>query len=192
MQGRASHNAAEVSVDPPRNEGPQLLLDLSAIDLNARAAGRAEIAKLNPHRGVMALLDSIIWCNDDRSQGVGIKHVRADEFWAAGHFPGKPIYPGVLMVESGAQLACYLYQLRRQVSDIVVFLRIEQASFRSMVQPGHDLILLCREVKFGRRRFVCDLQGVVIEQGVERLAFDARISGMTLEQSAGGASPPDA
>jgi hypothetical protein len=45
-----------------------------------------------------------------------------------------------------------------------------------MVQPGDDLYLLCSEVKYGRRRFVSDIQGVV----GDKIAFDARISGMSM------------
>lgn len=167
--------AAE-SDESDRRQGIKPLLDLSQIDLSARRFDRAGIERLNPHRGQMSLLDYVIWCTDDYKQGVGLKHVRHDEFWVPGHFPDKAMMPGVLQVEIGAQFSCFLYNIRRPVPKVVAFLRIEHASFRSMVCPGDDLLILCSEVKFGRRRFVSDIQGMV----GERIAFDARITGMQL------------
>lgn len=156
--------------------GVRLILDLSKIDLTKRMYSKEDIAKYNPHRGNMALIDSIVWESADHTKGVAHKRVLDDEFWVKGHFPDKAMMPGVLMIEAGAQLACFLYNIRRPDPKIVAFLRIEQASFRSMVQPGDDLYLLCSEVKFGRRNFESDIQGIVSG----RIAFDARISGMSL------------
>lgn len=161
---------------PELRQGLKPLLDLSEIDLSQRKFDRAGIERLNPHRGQMSLLDHVVWCTDDYKQGVGLKHVRHDEFWVPGHFPDKAMMPGVLQVEVGAQLSCFLYNIRRPEPKVVAFLRIEHASFRSMVQPGDDLYILCSEVKFGRRRFVSDIQGLV----GDRVAFDARITGMQL------------
>jgi 3-hydroxymyristoyl/3-hydroxydecanoyl-(acyl carrier protein) dehydratase len=159
-----------------RHAGSRPLFDLSGIDLTSRSRGRDDIARLIPHRGEMALLDWVVWTSQDHRQGVALKHVGKNEFWVPGHFPSKAMFPGVLMIEAGAQLACYLYNSRIPGHPIVAFLRIEDAAFRSMVQPGDDLYLLCSEVKFGRRRFISDIQGMV----GDRIAFDARISGMSL------------
>jgi 3-hydroxyacyl-[acyl-carrier-protein] dehydratase len=166
--------------DDPLNEGSnpgvRMIIDLPSLDLGKRMYTRDDIAKYNPHRGNMALIDSIVWETPDHKQGVAVKHVRDDEFWVQGHFPDKAMMPGVMMIEAGAQLACFLYNIRRPDPKIVAFLRIETASFRSMVVPGDDLYLLCCEVKFGRRHFISDIQGVV----GDRIAFDARITGMSL------------
>jgi 3-hydroxyacyl-[acyl-carrier-protein] dehydratase len=156
--------------------GVKPLFDLSAIDLSRRLRPREDIAKLNPHRGDMALLDWIVWNTPDYTKGVALKQIRDTEFWVPGHFPSKPMFPGVLMIEAGAQLSCYLFNIRQPGPKVVAFLRIEDASFRSMVQPGDDLYLLCSEVKYGRRRFVSDIQGMV----GDKIAFDARISGMSM------------
>lgn len=156
--------------------GVKPLLDLSTFDLSRRMFSREDIAKLNPHRGEMALLDWIVWQSSDHKHGIALKHIRDTEFWVPGHFPGKPMFPGVLMIEAGAQLACFQYNIRQTEPRVVAFLRIDNASFRSMVQPGDDLYVLCSEVKFGRRRFVSDIQGIVND----KIAFDARISGMSL------------
>lgn len=181
-QQSTAHGASQADGEALR-QGMKPIIDLGSLDLRSRAFSRAEIARFNPHRGEMALLDWIVWTSGDYSQGVALKHIRADEFWVPGHFPEKPMFPGVLMVEAGAQLACFLYNVRRPDPKVVAFLRIQDCSFRSMVQPGDDLYLLCQEVKFGRRQFESDIQGVV--NG--RIAFSARISGMSMTGSEGTA-----
>lgn len=170
------HGNANDPLNDGGNTGVRMIIDLSSLDLSRRLYSRDDIARYIPHRGNMALIDSIVWETSDHKQGVAVKHVRDDEFWVKGHFPDKAMMPGVLMIEAGAQLGCFLYNIRRPDPKIVAFLRIESASFRSMVVPGDDLYLLCNEVKFGRRHFISDIQGVV----GDRIAFDARITGMSL------------
>ncbi len=176
---RASRSESGVTPDRGVEVPSRVLFDVSSIDLSSVVATREQIARINPHRGSMALLDAVVWISDDGTRGVGLRQVRGDEFWCAGHFPGKPLYPGVLQIESAAQLACYLYNIRRPTVKTCVFLRIEHASFRTMVQPGDDLVLLCQDVKFGHRRFICDVQGV-LGMSSPRVAFEARITGMNL------------
>lgn len=153
------------------------MFDVSAIDLGSIVADRAEIERLNPHRHEMALLDEVIWISEDQTCAVGRHRCLEDAFWVRGHFPGKPMMPGVLQVEAGAQLVCFLWNIQQPVPQVAAFLRIEQAAFRRSVLPGNDLLLLCREVKKGRRRFITDIQGVVNDQ----IAFEARITGMAID-----------
>ena len=160
----------------PSKEQDRLLIDLGAVDLGACYRTREQIAEINPHRGQMALLDQVVWMSEDFTQTVGLKRVTDDEFWVPGHFPGQPMYPGVLQLETAAQLACYQFNVRKDRPTLAVFLRIESAVFRSQVVPGDLLYVLSRDIKFQRRRFVCDIQGVV--EG--RVVFDGRITGMAL------------
>jgi 3-hydroxyacyl-[acyl-carrier-protein] dehydratase len=164
-----------------------MLFDLTGIDLRGRVVDSAGIAKWNPHRGNMALIDAIVWQKEDATQGIAVRQVRDDEFWVAGHFPSRPLMPGVLQIEAGAQLACYMFNCRKQEPTLAAFLRIEHASFRSMVVPGDTFYVLCQEIKVGRRQFVSEIQGLVSG----RVTFEAKISGMVLEQGDGKGGRPE-
>ncbi|MBI1273910.1 MAG: 3-hydroxyacyl-ACP dehydratase FabZ [Alphaproteobacteria bacterium] len=105
-----------------------------------------------PHRDPMLLLDSVI----DVIQGTsctGIKHLTAQEPYFAGHFPQRPIMPGVLIIEAMAQTAATLVvdslYNGRQHNDLVYFMAIEKAHFRKPVLPGDTLLL---KVKKDRQR----------------------------------------
>ncbi len=159
-------------------EGVSALVDLSAVDLSATLATREQMFELIPHRHEMALLDRVIWANEDNSAGVGSLTVRGDEFWVRGHFPERPMFPGVLMVEAGAQLACYLYNRYFDGLHLAAFLRIENAVFRRSVTVGEEMLLVCKGIKVTPRRFISDVEGIVDGQ----ICFEAKITGMRIAE----------
>lgn len=149
-------------------------VDLSTIDLNRVVMGPEEMQKYLPHRDVMFMLDGVVWHADDFTLAVAAQKIRDDEFWCKGHIPGRPILPGVLMVESGAQLASIMYYARVKTDKFAGFTRIEDTAFRGMVVPGDTLYFVTREVKFSPRRFVADIQGIVDD----KIVFESRVTGM--------------
>ena len=154
----------------------QLLFDLDGIDLAGVVASPDEVARVNPQSGHMRQLDHVIWMSADMTCVLGVKQVRADEFWVPGHIPGRPLLPGVLMIEAAAQLSSYLFRKRGGEDRFLGFTRCEDTVFRGQVAPGDTLYLLAREVMFSRRRFTCRGQGVV--NGA--LVFETTVTGMVI------------
>ena len=103
--------------------------------------GIDEILKMIPHRYPMLMIDRLEEIVSDHS-AVGIKNVTANEPYFQGHFPGKPIMPGVLIIEAMAQTAATLvvYTIGDDVKgSLVYFMSVENARFRKMVRPGDTL-----------------------------------------------------
>ncbi len=152
------------------------LIDLSTIDLSKVALSSEVIGEMNPQAGDMRQLDYVAYLNDENTVAVGIKKVKEDEFWVAGHIPGRPIYPGVLMIEAAAQISSVLYHIKAEGNHFMGFTRCDHCSFRGQVVPGDTLVLVALEKKFQRRRFVCDAQGYVDGKFI----FEVQITGMMM------------
>jgi 3-hydroxyacyl-[acyl-carrier-protein] dehydratase len=155
---------------------PSFFYDISQFDFSKPIAGPAEIEKINPQRGDMRHLDGIVWMAPDLTGTVGFKDVRENEFWVPGHIPGRPLLPGVIMIEAAAQLAAYIMKHRRPELDFIGFVGCDQVKFRGQVPPGKRLILIGKEVEFKPRRLICAAQGIV--DGT--LVFEAQITGMPI------------
>jgi len=157
---------------------PQLLFDLSAHDLDAVLHGPEHIESFNPHRGCMRLLDAIVWedFSTPNPKAIGYKDVRDDEFWVPGHIPGRPIFPGVLMIEAAAQFASYLTMNSLEKVDFIGFAGVDNVKFRGQVVPGDRLYILIDGFNMKPRRSICKAQGVVNGN----LVFEAIITGMPM------------
>ncbi len=109
---------------------------------------REEIKQIIPHREPFLFLDEITeLISLDRA--VGIKYVKEDDFYFKGHFPGKPIMPGVIIVESLAQLgAVILLSHEDYKGKIAYFTGIQKVKFRKSVVPGDKLVLTCSLTRF--------------------------------------------
>ena len=163
---------------------PKLLFDTSGLDLERVAFDVDAIDQINPHRGAMRLLDAIVHLSDDHKQLVAYRDVRDDEFWAAGHIPGQPIFPGVLMIEAAAQLASFSCLRRMPKASFMGFVGVDKVKFRGQVVPGDRLYVLCDEIEFRPRRCVCLTQGLVNDE----LVFEAVITGMPMTVRSGAAA----
>jgi len=113
----------------------------------------AEIQKLLPHRYPFAFVDRIIeYVPEERA--VGIKNVTLNEPFFQGHFPGRPIMPGVLIVEAMAQVGgVVLTQLPELEGGLFVFVGIDKVRFRRQVVPGDQLVMTVELLNVKRRRF---------------------------------------
>lgn len=144
------------------------------------AADVAAVMRLLPHRYPMLLVDRV----EAIVPGVsarGIKAVSANEPFFPGHFPGRPIMPGVLIVEAMAQAAGVLALATLGVSDkLVYFMSIEEAKFRRPVEPGCLLHLDVRYVQARGR--VCRFSGAASVDGVP--VAEARFTAMIADPPA--------
>lgn len=141
----------------------------------------AVLARL-PHRFPMLLIDRV----EELVEGeriAAIKAVTYNEPFFQGHFPGRPIMPGVLIVEALAQAAGVLAIETLGLKDsgkLVYFMAIEEARFRKPVEPG---CLLRLEASFVQRRAtVCKFEGRATVDG--QLAAEARFTAMITDAPA--------
>jgi 3-hydroxyacyl-[acyl-carrier-protein] dehydratase len=112
-----------------------------------------DIQKLLPHRYPFALVDRIIEYVPGK-RAVGIKNVTFNEPHFQGHFPGRPMMPGVMIVEAMAQVGgIVLTQLPDVDGGLFVFAGIDKVRFRRPVVPGDQLVMTTELLSVKRRRF---------------------------------------
>ena len=105
--------------------------------------GRTEIESILPHREPFLLIDEVLELEPGK-RVVARKTVRADEWYLAGHFPGRPVMPGVLIVEAMAQTsAVAVLSDEENRGKLALFAGIDNVRFKRIVEPGDELELTC-------------------------------------------------
>ena len=135
-----------------------------------------------PHRYPLLMVDRVESLDPDKGI-VAIKAVTINEQFFQGHFPGRPIMPGVLIVEALAQAAGVLAVESLGLANsgkLVYFMAIDSAKFRTPVEPG---VLLRLEVEFVQKRTsVCKFAGRALVDG--KLAAEANFTAMIADPPA--------
>ncbi|MFH1369743.1 MAG: beta-hydroxyacyl-ACP dehydratase [Planctomycetota bacterium] len=157
---------------------PPLLFDLSKIDLSGPPVfDREAISRVNPQQFEMQQLDGVLWFDKDNMLVLGYKDVTDREFWVRGHIPGRPLMPGVIMIESAAQLLSFFVKAVMGEVGFIGFASIDFAKFRSTVEPGQRLLMLGKITKFRPgRKYDAYIQGLV----GDRVVFETEVSGMSV------------
>ncbi len=153
-----------------------ILIDLSTLDLNKQIVAIEGIREVIPHRFEMEQLTGILKFDIEEGIIIGYKDISDKEFWVRGHIPGRPIMPGVLMLEAAAQLCTYYYKQTMKDDRFLGFGGIDNVKFRGKVVPGDKLIIIAKNKELRSRRAIFDTQGIV--DG--KLVFEGVIIGMVV------------
>lgn len=105
--------------------------------------GRDAIETILPHRPPFLLIDEVVELDPGR-RVVARREVRADDWWFPGHFPDRPVMPGVLIVEAMAQAGAVAVLIEDENrGKIAFFAGIDDCRFKRVVEPGDTLTLTC-------------------------------------------------
>lgn len=155
---------------------PEPFLSPDELDFNNVLFDQEAIYSLLPHRYEFKRLDAIVHLDVATGLMAGYHDLREDEFWVRGHIPGRPIFPGVMMIETAAQLVSH-YAMSAQKNDgFLGFAAVDNVKFRGTVTHGQRLIMLGKMIELKTRRCIGETQGFV--DG--KMVFEARITGMWL------------
>jgi len=155
---------------------PQPFTDLSKLDTSKIQHTREQIYSVNPHRYEFMQLDGIYFIDLDTEISAGYRDVRDDEFWVRGHIPGRPIFPGVLMIETAAHLVSYYACMKSHNKGFLGFAGVDGVKFRGSVTPGHRIIMLGKMLELRPRRCIGATQAFVDGQ----MVYEGTITGMWL------------
>jgi len=149
--------------------------------------GVTEIQEILPHRYPFLLVDRILEIELGK-RVIGVKNVTINEPFFAGHFPGHPIMPGVLILEGMAQVGGFLLMRSLNLQGakkVLYFTGIDRARFRRPVVPGDQIRFEVSMVQL--RRQMCRMKGVALVDG--KIAAEAEMNAVAVDRDAEGPAP---
>ena len=154
------------------------LVDLATLDLSRTVFTREDMQKVLKQRGRFSIVDGILHLDPSGDEFVvGYIDVHTDAWWAEDHIPGRPIFPGMLMVEASAQLGSFdFFERQRQAPKFIGFSRIGNTRFRETVEPECRLFLVGHALRVRMGMFSYRFQGLV--DG--KIVFETEVTGMAL------------
>lgn len=144
----------------------EFIVDPDLLDFDNPIADLEAIRKLNPQRHEMEQLTAVLYEDTVRQTCAAYVQTSMDSFWVRGHMPGLPLMPGMLMIESAAQVASFFTQRHDLLgAEMVGFGGVDNVRFRGVVLPGDRLVVMVKLLKARRSRMiVAHFQGAVGRQ----------------------------
>jgi 3-hydroxyacyl-[acyl-carrier-protein] dehydratase len=130
------------------------ILDLATVDLSRDVVSEEELRSILPHRHEFQVLDGICHLDPVNKVAVGYKKWDRDAWWARGHIPGRPLMPGVLMIESAAQVASFLIKKTSDwdIDRFIGLAGVDNVRFRGSVEPPATLYFVSGNLRISGRR----------------------------------------
>lgn len=154
------------------------LIDLSSIDLGTVVADKPRLLSVLQQRGRFEMVDAI--CHLDLEEGliVGYKDCTEEDWWVPDHVPGRPLFPGALMIECAAQICTFHFSHVREDLEgaFVGFGGLDGTRFRGKVEPGDRFVVVGKTKRLRKTMFVYAAQGFVGDQ----LVFESDIRGVVV------------
>ncbi len=155
---------------------PPLLFDPNQYDLTRVVLTREQIYEALPHRHEFMLLDGVVMIDTQAGRMIAFADIRQDAWWTAGHIPGRPLLPAVLMIEMAAHAAAYYTHAHLGCSEFLAFTALDDCTFRGTVEPPCRLHLLGAGADVRPRRSICTFQGLVDD----KMVFQAKLTGIPI------------
>ena len=154
------------------------IIDLATLDTSSVAFSKEQVLGLNRQRYEFEQLDKLIHLDVEGGSAVGFKHQSPEEFWTRGHIPGRPLMPGVLMIEMAAQVSSLIFHLKfdPEGEKFFGFAGVDKVKFRGGVEPGDDLVMVVKATRLRSRMASFQAQGFVGDNFV----FEGEITGIVL------------
>ena len=137
---------------------------------------KQEIYSTLPHRYPMLFVDDILEV-DYGKYVKGIKNVSMNEPWIQGHFPDDPVFPGILTIETMAQIGGFIYYTKDDNKSLKAYLsKVEEVKFLDKVVPGDQLVvegeMITEFGKFAKVRCKAKVNNKVVAKGFVTYYFD--------------------
>lgn len=153
------------------------LIDFETLDLSKTVVTKAEVLKVLQQRGRFEMVDGLLYFDTEGDLVVGYKDIVAGDWWTTDHIPGRPLFPGVLMIEASAQVCTFDFMHRTEHKDIFVgFGGVNNTRFRATVEPGCRLVIAGQLQRIRSRMFTYQAQGFVDQ----KMVFESEILGVVV------------